>query len=199
VAEKEIRDLYGLEAEIGDLSLGVSEPKLTFNNFKLYNTTEFGGTPLLDIPEMHVEYDRSALWHHQVHITFLRLNVNELDVVKNGAGVTNIFSMANLFTEEKPRGGGEQFAPLDGRSLTAIDTLNISIATVKFIDLKDQKHNHTLNLHLQNLVLSNVKSPADLAGLESQIWAMGGYLVGLPQGPQKRPALPIPASALKGP
>ena len=30
-------------------------------NFKLYNPPDFGGTPFLDIPEIHAEYDRAAL------------------------------------------------------------------------------------------------------------------------------------------
>ena len=199
MAEREIRNSLGLEADIGDLSFGVTEPTLTFTNLKLYNSTQFGGTLLADLPELHLEYDRSALRHHELHITLMRVNLNELDVVENGEGATNIFVLANTLFAAKPHGAGRQFAPLNGRWLSGIDTLNISIGTVKFVDLKDQKRNRSLSLHLQNLVLSNVKSPDDLAGLESQIWSAGGYLVGLPQGPQKRPALAIGAGALKAP
>ena len=199
LAERKIRDLTGLEAEIGNVSFSLAEPKFTFNNFKLYNTPEFGGALLLDIPELHVEYDRSALRHHQVHITFMRVNVNELDVVRNGEGRTNLYSLAGVLTAPKPNGGGVGFAPLNGYGFSGIDSLNLSISAVKFIDLQNPKRDRTLTLHLQNQVFSNVKSPADLAGFQSQLWALGGYLVGLPQGPQKRAALPIPAGALKGP
>jgi hypothetical protein len=58
--------------------------------------------------------------------------------------------------------------------------LNISIGTAKFVDLKNQMRNRTLVLGIQNQTIANVKSPADLAGLESLIWFHGGYLVGLP-------------------
>jgi len=44
-----------------DFRSGLTEPTVTIQNLKLYNPPSFGGTPFLDIPEIHVEYDRAAL------------------------------------------------------------------------------------------------------------------------------------------
>ena len=82
-----------MDAEIGSVSLGLAEPTMTIQNLKLYNPPDFGGTPFLDIPEIHVEYDRAALARHELHVTLLRFNLGELDIVKNQAGQTNIFSL----------------------------------------------------------------------------------------------------------
>src|SRR5271169_1223140 len=92
--QHQIRVQPGMDAEIGKFSLRLTEPMVTIQNFKLYNPPDFGGTMFLNIPEIHVEYDPLALPKHQFHVTLLRFNLGELDVVKNDAGQTNIFSIA---------------------------------------------------------------------------------------------------------
>ena len=63
--EHRIRAQTGMDAEIGRFSVGLAEPTVTIQNFKLYNPPDFGGTPFLDIREIHVEYDRAALARHE--------------------------------------------------------------------------------------------------------------------------------------
>ena len=184
IAEKEIRSALDMDAEIGSLSFGLLEPKATLENFKLYNPADFGGTLFLDVPELHVEYDRATLRRRELHITLLRLDLKELDVVKNEAGKTNIFTIAGTVVPSKT-GGGREFAPLNGDKFTGIDVLNVSIGMAKFIDLKNPQRNRAVLLNIQNQILTNVMSPADLAGLESLVWIRGGYLVGLPGSPPK--------------
>ena len=73
---------------------------------KIYNPPNFGGTLFLDIPEIHVEYDRAALAKKEIHITLLRFNLGELDIVKNQAGQTNIFSLGVRCPRKKSGGNG---------------------------------------------------------------------------------------------
>ena len=186
LAEKEIRDTLGLEAETGNLTVGVMEPKVTFENLKLYNTTNFGGTLFLDIKELHMEYDLAALRQHKIHITFMRLNVSEVDVVKNNEGETNIYSIARAIVTSKPGGGGRSFTPVSGFQFEGIDSLNVSIGVAKFVDMKNHLHDRALALGIQNQVISNIKSPEDLGELENLIWIRGGRMVGLPFGPPKQ-------------
>ena len=61
VAENRIRAQTGMDAEIGKFHLGLLEPSVEIKTCKLYNPPAFGGTPFLNIPEIHVEYDRDAL------------------------------------------------------------------------------------------------------------------------------------------
>jgi len=49
-----------------------------------------------------------------------------------------------------------------GLSLPAIDVLNVSIGTARYIDLNNQRNNRTHNHRIQNCVLKNVKSQTDL-------------------------------------
>jgi hypothetical protein len=190
---QKIRAVTGMEPEISDFSFGVLDPNVTLGNFKLYNTAEFGGTLFLDVPELHIEYDRAALRRHELHITFLRVNLHEVNVVKNAAGVTNIMSAINTMMPRKSGGGGRAVAPLNGYKFTGIDLLNLSIGTAKFVDLKDQRRNRMAIIGIQNQIYTNVVSPADLPGLSARLWLRGGKTVGLPVNPPIRIASPEPA------
>jgi hypothetical protein len=179
LAEQQIRAVTGLEPEIGNFSFGVLDSQVTLENFRLYNPAEFGGTLFLDAPELHVEYDRAALRRHELHITLMRVNLHELDVVKNAAGATNLMSIVNTVAPRKS-GGGRAVAPFNGYKFTGIDLLNLSIGTVKFVDLKDQRRNRMVTIGIQNQIYTNVLSPANLPGLSERLWLRGGAAVGLP-------------------
>jgi len=193
LAERQIHTATGLEPEIGDLSFSVLEPKVTLNNFRLYNTTEFGGALFLDVPELHIEYDRAALRRHELHISLMRVNFREVDVVKNQAGVTNIMSAINTIMPRKSEGGGRTVAPLNGYKFTGIDLLNLSMGAAKFVDLKDQRRNRMVVIGIQNQIYTNVVSPANLPGLSELLWRRGGSTVGLPVNPPMRKASAEPA------
>jgi uncharacterized protein involved in outer membrane biogenesis len=178
VMQNRIRAQTGMDAEIGKFSLGLLDPTITIKDFKLFNPPSFGGTLFLDIPEIHVEYDRAALASRELHITLLRFNLGELDIVKNEAGRTNIFSIAALPSVKKPGGGEKSFAKETGYAFTGIDVLNVSVGTAKYIDLKDRKNNRDQKIGLENMIIKNVKAPTDLAGLAVLIALRGGNFFG---------------------
>jgi uncharacterized protein involved in outer membrane biogenesis len=162
--EHRIRAQTGMDAEIGRFSASLLEPTVEIHNLRLFNPPSFGGTPFLNIPEIHVEYDRAALARHELHITLLRFNLGELDIVENEKGQTNIFSLGGPLLAKKSGGAGG-FKKRTGYDFKSVDVLNVSVGTVKFIDLKDQRNNREQAIGLDNLVLKNVKSQTDLAGL----------------------------------
>jgi hypothetical protein len=184
LVERQIRAATGMEPEIGGFSFGVFDPKATLGNFKLYSPAEFGGTLFMDVPELHIEYDRSALRRRELHVTLMRMNLRELDVVRNAAGATNLMSVFNRMLPRKS-GGGRAVAPINGCKFTGIDLLNLSIGAVKFVDLKDQRRNRLVPIGLQNQIYTNVMSAADFPGLSAQLWLRGGRSVGLPVNPAK--------------
>jgi len=174
--ERQIRAQTGMDAEIGSLNIGLISPVAEIKNFKIHNTPDFGGTPFLDIPEIHVEYDRAALARREIHVKLLRFNLGELDIVKNQAGRTNIF-LSGIKSPGKNSGGGNPLADFkkqSGYDFTGIDMLNVSIGKVKFIDLQDQRNNREQTIGIDNCVIPNVKSLTDLTGL--------GVLIGLRSG-----------------
>jgi len=182
--QHQIRAQTGMDAEIGRFSLGLVEPTVTIQNFKLFNPPDFGGTLFLSIPEIHVEYDRAALKRHQIHLTLMRFNLGELDIVKNEAGQTNLFALGLTLPSAKAVNGRKaaeltsDFKRQTGFDFTGIDVLNVSVGTARFIDLKDQGHNCTQKIDIENCVLKEVKTPADLAGLALLVALRGGDFFG---------------------
>ncbi|HEY1718089.1 MAG TPA: hypothetical protein VGH42_07310 [Verrucomicrobiae bacterium] len=173
--EHQIRARTGMDAEIGKFSLGLIEPTLEIKDLKIYNPPSFGGTLFLDIPEIHAEFDRAALLRHEIHFTLLRLNLGEFDIVKNQAGQTNIFSLGLALPSKKSGNGKTTSANIFQKTqFPHIDVLNISIGTAKYVDLKDQRNNHERNIGIENCIIPNVKSEADLGGLELLIGLRGG-------------------------
>ncbi len=185
-AEHRIRAQTGMDAEIGKFSVGLVEPTVEIQNLRLFNPPDFGGTPFLNIPEIHVEYDRAALARHEIHVTLMRFNLGELDIVKNEAGRTNIFALGIPLTAKKTgSGGAASFKRHTGYDCKSIDVLNVSVGTVKFIDLKNQRNNREQAIGLDNLVLKNVKSQTDLAGLAVLVALRGGNFFGSLLAPPK--------------
>ncbi len=185
--EHQIHAQTGMDAEIGSFSIGLAEPTVTIQNLRLYNPPAFAGTPFLDIREIHAEYDPAALARHELHVTLMRFNLGEIDVVKNQAGQTNIFSLG-LTAPLKKTGGhaGPSFTKQTGLEFTGIDVLNVSIGTAKYIDLNNQRNNRTQVIGIQNCVLKNVKSQTDLIGLSAFVALRSGDFFKSLLGPQNQ-------------
>ncbi|HTY89169.1 MAG TPA: hypothetical protein VMB80_17110 [Candidatus Acidoferrum sp.] len=177
--EHQIHARTGMEAEIGKFSLGLTQPTITIQNFKLYNPPDFGGTPFLDIRELHAEYDPAALAKRQLHLTLVRFNLSEMDIVKNEAGKTNLLSLVGSVSVKRSGAHGKaEFTRQTGLEFTGIDVLNISLGTFKFIDLKDPSRNRAQNIGIENCVMKNVHTPTDLAGLALLVVLRGGGFFG---------------------
>jgi hypothetical protein len=82
VAEKRIQAVTGMDTHMGKFFVGVKTPVIHIENFKLYNPAEFGGAPLVDLPELHLEYDKAALRAGKVRLKLLRVNLAEVNLVR---------------------------------------------------------------------------------------------------------------------
>jgi uncharacterized protein involved in outer membrane biogenesis len=163
--EHNIRAQTGMDAEIGRVEIGWTEPTFEIRDIKIYNSLAFGGTPFLDIPEIHIEYDREALLKKELHLKLLRLNLSELDIVRSKNGQINVFTSGKV--PQKSPGGISvpSFKKQTGYDFKGIDALNVSYNKEKFIDLQNPRNNREQIVGIQNCVVPDVKSARDLAGL----------------------------------
>ena len=67
--------IVGAPIHIGQLSLGLLTQKIHIRDFKLYNPPGFPDEPLIDFPEMRVDYDVFALLSGKVHLRLLIVNM----------------------------------------------------------------------------------------------------------------------------
>ena len=102
VIERQIRAQTGMDVEIGSMKIALISPTVEIQNIKIHNSRDFGGTPFLNIPEIHVEYDRAALARRELHLTLVRFNLGELDIVKNQAGQTKFSCLPSSCPPKNP-------------------------------------------------------------------------------------------------
>jgi hypothetical protein len=155
LAEARIRRRTGLEAQIGRLEVNLLSPTITVEGLKLFNPPEFGGSPLLDIPDGHLEYDRAALRSGRVRLRLLRLRVAELTVVRNAQGLSNLQAVQQMVAAR---------AAAEGSSLVfdGIETLNLTFEQVRAYQLGMPTPPKTFNLGLRNEILRNLQTPQDV-------------------------------------
>jgi hypothetical protein len=187
LAVHNIKAQTGMTAELGQFHLGLLEPVITIKNLKLYNPPGFGDAPFLVIREVHVEYDRDALRSkHEIHLTLVRFDLGELDIVKNAAGQTNLMSLGvGLPSKDNlaKSNAANELKQRTGFSFTGIDILRVSVGTAKYIDLGDAKNNRAENLAIDNIPIANVKTETDLYGLMALVALRGSDVFGVLAGP----------------
>lgn len=152
----------GTPVAIGSVHVGLTRPVIEIRDLKIYNPPGFGDAPFFDIAEIRLEYDRNAILKKEFHITLLRFNVAELDIVKSQDGRTNIFELGKI---TKAKSSLPSFKKLTGYDFTGIDSLQVSVGKAKYIDLQNPANNHEQDIALQNCQVPNVKAITDLTGL----------------------------------
>ena len=84
--QSRFRARTGMDARIGQVDVGLLSPTFTIENFKLYNTADFGGSIFIDMPELHLEYDPLAIRSGKLHFKLVRLDLAEVALVQDKKG-----------------------------------------------------------------------------------------------------------------
>jgi uncharacterized protein involved in outer membrane biogenesis len=150
----------GLETRIGQIDVGLLSPTITIENFKLYNTPEFGGSVFIDMPELHLEYDPAGIRSGKLHFKLVRLDLAEIALVQDKKGRSNVQDLERRSREvsRHKKSSGEELR------FTGIDTLNLSLGKFRLSNLASGR-DQEINFGIKNQISHNVKSDADLAGL----------------------------------
>ena len=143
----------GLDVKIGKLDIGLLNPRITAENVVIYNKS---GSPLLDVPELHLEYDRSALSSNEIHLTLVRFNLAALNILEDTNGVLNLDRLqkgieAAFGETETAKKKGIRF------KFTGIDRLHLNlVGKTSFLSAKQPGRNLELKLDTRNTVFTNV-------------------------------------------
>ena len=171
LTEERIRRETGFDAKIGKLEFSLFSPRVTLENVVMYNPAEFGGSVFLNAPDVHFEYDRSKLALGKLHLTFLRLTLEEFHIVENQHGRTNLIDVLHKVAPEILGGGSGSGSKY---TFAGIDTLNLSINEVRYTNLRLPKRNQELKLGLRNDLSHNLKTEQDVAGVLFKVLLRAG-------------------------
>src|SRR4051794_20756716 len=126
VTEYRIKKQTGLDVKIGKMEVGLFNSKVTIEHFIIYNSAEFGGSPFIDMPELHVEYDRNALIANKLHCKLVRFNLAQVNVVENKEGKTNLELLEKRVQQATPSVSTNKSSSAN-MQFTGIDTLNLTL------------------------------------------------------------------------
>jgi len=186
VAENRIRTSTGLEARIGKFELGLLSPTLTITDFRIYNPPGFGGAPFVKLPELHFEYDWSALRERRLRLRLVRLNLQEVDIVEDAYGRSNLDALQEVLKTAKPMGGFEV-------EFEGIDTFNLSIGQVRRYKLADPARAEVTNVNIRDEVMTNLETQADFVVAVTKLFLK--YGMRNLTGAMPHPGLGVPAPA----
>jgi hypothetical protein len=152
--ESQIRSKAGLDATIGRIELGLFTPTVTLENMIVHNKAEHGGGIMLKMPELRLEYDRKLLSSQKLHLRLLRINIEEVDVVVNEAGISNLDTLQAAVALALKGTRELEFA--------GIDTLNLTFGKVVYTSLKPPKQVQEQKIGITNEIITGIKTSQDL-------------------------------------
>jgi hypothetical protein len=188
IAEKQIRKSTGMDVKIGALHVSLTEPIFNLENFVLYNTAEFGGGTFLDVPDLHLEFYPDAA-KRELRFKLVRMNVRELNIVENLQGRTNITTVAGALENLQTDRANSHETVFKG-----IDTLNLSVGKIRYINMRMPKRNQEINLALQNEIVQNVRSWDDMAAILFKVLLRAGFAIYFDQPATSHPVTNSPAT-----
>jgi uncharacterized protein involved in outer membrane biogenesis len=132
--------------------------------FKLYNPQGFPQGVILDIPEISVDYDLSAILKKKLHLYSVVINLNEVGIVKDKEKRLNVDSLKVAHSKKKPK---EKEGEPSEKILMQIDKLTLSIGKVVYKDFADDEIPTVLvyNLGIEDRSYENLTSAEQLVAL----------------------------------
>lgn len=182
IAESQIRKSTGMDVKIGSLHVGLTRPVFNLENIVLYNTAEFGGGTFIDVPDLYLELVPDAK-KGEMRFKLVRMNVRELNIIENMQGRTNITSLAGaLDTLQKTRTNSNEAV------FKGIDTLNLTVGKIRYINMRMPKRSQEFNLALRNEVVLNVRTWEDMAAIIFKVLLRAGVSIYFNQPKTNAPA-----------
>lgn len=161
--EHELRAQTGLDTKIDRVRAGLFSASLTIENLKLYNTAEFGGSPLLDAPELHLECEPGPLALRRLRFKLVRLRLNELNIVENKEGRTNITGFVGEL--QKLASAKSPESAIAGFEFAGIEVLNLTLDKIRYSNLRRPGKDLDVQVGLRNEILTDIKTLPELSDL----------------------------------
>jgi uncharacterized protein involved in outer membrane biogenesis len=156
---KRLHSATGMEVKINAVHVGLLSPTVSIEGLKLYNSADFGGAPCLDMPELHIEYDPSALRARQLHLTLLRLDLADLSVVVDKKGRKNFDPV-----RKKNKESAGRKTPSGHWQFIGIDVVNATLGKFQVSNMASGR-GEEIDFSVKNQIVRNVKTWSDLAPL----------------------------------
>ena len=127
-----VKAMTGLKLNIRSMNIGVFKSLISINGLQLHNPQGFEDDVMIDLPEIHVDYNLGAFMKGKTHLEEVRLHLKEFIVVKNEAGELNLDSLKVVKAAEDKKGGAGEIEKGDGETeKTKMPDIQIDLLALK--------------------------------------------------------------------
>ena len=127
--KKTVRDMLGLDMNIGSIDLGVFSTTVKITDLDIVNPAGFTKEYMAEVPEIYVDYALRDIVKGFIHLPEVRINVARVSVEKNKAGNLNIDKIQPVAAPEKK----ETKEPAKNTEML-INKMNLKIGAITYID-----------------------------------------------------------------
>jgi uncharacterized protein involved in outer membrane biogenesis len=99
--ESGVKSATGLDMKLKSVNVGILRSLVDLKGIELSNPKEFKGTTLAKIPRIYVDCDLGAFIRKEIHLQEVRLEIEELLIVKNAEGDLNVDVFKSIATPKE--------------------------------------------------------------------------------------------------
>lgn len=160
------------------VSIGSTDARLLVSSIRLKdiqvkNPKGFKEKLMIDIPQIYIDFDPKAITKGVAHFEEVRLDLKEVVVVKNSAGVMNIDAVKPTPEEkakQKEDAARKQGSPKDKKGESPklqIDKLYLTIGRVIYKDYSagGEPNIQEFNVNIRERLYTNIKNPSAVVSL----------------------------------
>ena len=161
ITKRGIEESTGLRAEIGEFRSEFGTTAIHIRNLRLYNPPEFGGALMASAPELMLDLDPEQAAEGRLHFRNLKLNLTELNVVKNLKGRFNLEGVEKKIRERLERRKRKKDQDFEFE-YGGIEHMELTLGKVSFTDMARPQRSRSFDLGVKDEVVSDLKTEEDL-------------------------------------
>ena len=185
MAEKRLTRSFGMKVTIDDLDVGIFRSEITISGLKIFHRQEFGGQPLLEMPELYVDYNWKALRQRKVlHFERVRLHLQRVNLVADTTGKTFFNQYKQSISQSRRPVSTSKTQPTSGekqkqaRGFAGIDELKLTLGKLRVTDMRRPGWSREYGVNIPNAVFRDLRTRDDFETMFLQLIAVMGLYTG---------------------
>ena len=158
------------KVELGHFDINPFLGALSVKDVKFYNPPEFGSGLFLDLKEVYIDLNIIDFFtRRMIHVQKLKLNLNEITVVRNAQGKVNLTTLTPVSSSqhEQPRTMKQKTPAREEKMPFLIDELYLTMRKVNYLDYSKnptEPKKYGFDMKVNETVMKNVTNPAAIMG-----------------------------------
>ena len=169
VLSSSISGIAHVPVSIGSTRAGISSSSIELKNIKIMNPAGFPEKLMLDAPLIAITFDFQSLFKGEAHFREVRLNLQEIVVIKNHDGRLNIDAFKPSKEENEKQKQKKDERKASGKPpKIRIDEFYLTIGRVVYKDYSSggaEPAVQTFDIDIHDRKYSNIDNPASLMSL----------------------------------